>query len=238
MASLDKNDVTRMKEKKLLSKRFQWVLGTIIVAAVLFTVYLSGYVSSQQAYYNDRAFRLLSSMADKFMLHVQIADNVLRASATFENAQDANRYIVTVLHGKIQNDRDFLVTDLQKIDKTAEPNRTGKLTLFIPEDANSFRVRADYREVGSKAGIQPDNTKIPAAEEPCASAPVDIKVCATINFDPLVRSSFHDLEEGFFDDVLVADSEGNVLYQESPQGARIQNLNGLQVVQQNDGSAT
>ena len=48
-----------------------------------------------------------------------------------------------------------------------------------------------------------------------------------------MRASFDDLEEGFFDDVLVTDSEGNVFYQESPEGIRIQNVSGLQFVQEN-----
>jgi hypothetical protein len=67
--------------------------------------------------------------------------------------------------------------------------------------------------------------------KPCDDMSADIVLCATINFDPLVRPSFDDLEEGFFDDILVADSEGNVLYQQSPQGIRIRNLSGVQFLQ-------
>src|SRR5882757_3625316 len=107
MATTEKNGAARAREKAARSKRFYWVLGTIVVAAVLFTFYYSVYVSSQQAYFNERAFRLLSSMADKFALHVRIADNVLRASASYKDADAANNYIHRVLHGKIE-DHDFI----------------------------------------------------------------------------------------------------------------------------------
>src|SRR5882757_7089838 len=107
MAMAEKNGAVRTKEKTARSQRLYWVLGTVVGAAVLFTFYVSGYVSSQQAYYNERAFRLLSSMSDKFALHVRIADNVLRASASFKDADAANNYIHRVLHGKIE-DHDFI----------------------------------------------------------------------------------------------------------------------------------
>src|SRR5882757_9052708 len=97
----EKNGAAQAKEKAMRSKKLYWVVGTLVVAAVLFTLYYSVYVSSQQAYYNERAFRLLSSMSDKFALQVKIADNVLRASASFGNAKDASDYIHDVLPGKI-----------------------------------------------------------------------------------------------------------------------------------------
>lgn len=233
MATTEKNGAERVKEKAARSKRLYWGFGTIVVAAVLFTFYISGYVSSQQAYYNERAFRLLSSMADKFALHVKNSDNVLRASASFETEADANQYIHKVLRNKIQ-DRDFTITRWHKTNAKSSPSREGTLTLFLPENINTFRLRADYREMLPAPDAK--NTKLPASpEKPCEGESADITLCATIDFDPLVRSSFDDLEEGFFDDVLVADSEGNVLYQESPEGIRIQNIGGLQFVQENPG---
>jgi len=235
MATPDKNGASRAKEKETRSKRLYWGFGTAIVAAVLFTFYVSGYVSSQQTYYNDRAFRLLSSMADKFALHVRNADNILRASASFDNADLANQYIHKVLHTKIQ-DRDFIVTRWHKPNAKAIPTREGIMTLFLPDGANNFRVRADYREMLTAAADEKNSKALASPEKPCDDMSADIVLCATINFAPLVRPSFDDLEEGFFDDVLIADSDGNVLYQQSPEGIRIQNLSGMQFVQDN-GSA-
>lgn len=216
---------TAAKERALRSKRLYWVVGTIAVAAVLFTLYYSVYVSSQQAYYNERAFRLLSSMADKFALHVDIAENVLRASASYKDAEEAGDYIHRVLHGKME-EHDFTIVGWNKVDPTAKPTRQGTLTLFLPDSPNSFRIQADYRE-GAR-GLTPkagkENEILPAPERPCSGKLPPLAVCATIDFDPLVRPSFRDLEEGFFDDVLIADSEGNVLYQESPEGIRIRNI--------------
>ena len=237
MATTEKNGTARAKEKAARFKRFYWVLGTIVVAAVLFTFYYSVYVSSQQTYYNERAFRLLSSMADRFSLQVRIAGNVLRASASFPDANTANDYIHTALHGKIQ-DHDYTITNWHKADSSVKPSRQGTLTLFMPESANSFRVRADYREMFANPGDAEETKEIAAPDKPCGGARADISLCAAINFDPLIRPSFHDLEEGFFDDVLVADSEGNVLYQESSQGIRIQNISGLQFSLDNAGSGS
>src|ERR1051326_2995475 len=230
MAAIEKNGAARAKEKEARSKRLYWGFGTAIVAAVLFTFYVSGYVSSQQTYFNERAFRLLSSMADKFALNVKNPKNIRRASAIFENAELANKYIHKVLHTKMP-DHDFVVTRWHKPNTKAIPTREGTMTLFVPEGANNFRIRADYREMLSAAADEKNAKALTPPEKPCDDMSADIVLCATINFDPLVRPSFDDLEEGFFDDVLVADSEGNVLYQQSPEGIRIQNLNGLQFLQ-------
>src|SRR5215813_11224318 len=132
MATPDKNGVARANEKAARSKRLYWGFGTAVVALVLFTFYVSGYVSSQQTYYNERAFRLLSSMADKFSLHVKNADNILRASASFENADLANQYIHNVLHAKMP-DHDFVITRWHKPNTKAIPTREGTMTLFVPE---------------------------------------------------------------------------------------------------------
>src|SRR5215472_15100014 len=120
------------KEKALRFKRFYWAAGTIIVAAVLVTFYYSTYVSSQQAYYNERAFRLLSSMADKFSSRVRIAENVLKASASYPDSQKASNYIQRVLHGEME-EYDFTIIDWHKADANAQPTRNGTLTWFMPE---------------------------------------------------------------------------------------------------------
>src|SRR5882672_1328139 len=170
MAATEKNGAVRAKEKTARSKRLYWSFGTIVVAAILFTFYVSGYVSSQQAYYNERAFRLLSSMADKFALHVKNADNVLRASASFKTAEDANQYIHKVLHSKIQ-DRDFIVTSWHKPNEKAVPTREGTFTLFMPEAANSFRVRADYREMLLTATDTKNTKALMPPDKPCEGTP-------------------------------------------------------------------
>jgi len=95
--------VAQAKEKALRSKRLYWVLGTIVAVVVLFTVYYSVYVSAQQAYYTDRAFRLLSSMSDKFSLHVRIADNVLRASTSYKDAEEAGIMFTESCTAKLKN---------------------------------------------------------------------------------------------------------------------------------------
>jgi len=44
MATSEKNGAARAREKTARSKRLYWGFGTAVVAAVLFTFYVSGYV--------------------------------------------------------------------------------------------------------------------------------------------------------------------------------------------------
>lgn len=225
----EKNGAIQAREKNLRSKKLYWVVGSSIIALVLFTLYYSFYVSSQQSYYNERAFRLLSSMGDKFGQNVEIAGNVLAASASFEDATKAGNYIHGILHGKVE-EQDFAITGWNKKYPKARPTREGSLTLFLPDPPHTFRVRADYREERQAEAQQPakrvGRTLVQATipENPCSGDLPDLVVCATINFTPLVNTAFRDLEEGFFDDVLIAESQGDVLYQQSLEGTRIQNV--------------
>ena len=217
----EKNGAAQAKEKALRSKRLYWVIGTLIVAAVLFTVYFSVYVAAQQTYYNERAFRLLSSMSDKFGLQAQIAGNILKASSSYPDKDRATDYLHLALHGKLE-EKDFIITGWYKTHPEAQPERKAKVSLFAPDSFSGFAVRAEYHEgplAASSAKAAPSN--------PCASQLTDITVCASVNFDPLIRPAFDSLDEGFFDDLLVADSDGNVLYQDSQQEMRIQNINSL-----------
>jgi hypothetical protein len=224
------NGSAQAREKALRSKKLYWVVGTIVIALVLFTLYYSLYVSAQQAYYNERAFRLLSSMGDKFALDVEIAGNVLTASTTYENSAAAADYIHRVLHGKME-EQDFAINGWHKADSKTIPTREGTLTLYLPDSPNAFRLQADYREVAppqtARNHRDPSPFRAATPENPCAGGPADLMVCATIDFTPLVSPAFHDLQEDFFDDVLIADSEGPVLYQQSAGGIRIQNLSDL-----------
>ncbi|HEU0046900.1 MAG TPA: cache domain-containing protein, partial [Nitrososphaera sp.] len=124
------------------------------------------------------------------------------------------------------DESNFVITKLYKATPTAKPKRDGTLALFMPESQNSFRIRAEYRE-GAQEPVNKEKGKDTpqTSKAPCLAPFSEITVCADIDFDPLIRPSFHDLEEGFFDDVLITDSGGNVLYQESVDGIRIENLN-------------
>ena len=229
MALNEKNGSSaRDREKALRSKKLYWIAGTLFIALVLFTLYYSVYVSSQQSYYNERAFRLLSSMGDKFAQDIQTAGDVLTASASYEDKRGAAEYIHKVLHGRI-DDQSFTITGWHKRDAPKMPTREGSLTLYLPDSSNSLRIRADYLEASPPAlrrGNQAElgSVHLAAGDNPCSDGLSDIAVCATIDFAPLVRPAFHDLQEGFFDDVLIADARGPVLYQQSSVGVRIQNI--------------
>jgi len=138
----EKNGAAQTKEKALRSKRLYWVLGTLVVAAVLFTVYYSVYVAAQQTYYNERAFRLLSSLSDKFALQVQIAGNVLKAASSFPEKDKASDYVHLALHGKLE-ERDFIISGWHKTHPEAQPDRKAMVSFFAPESPTSFSVRLE-----------------------------------------------------------------------------------------------
>jgi len=72
----------------------------------------------------------------------------------------------------------------------------------MPESANSFRITAEYHE-GTQIKSAPapvtkgEKGSEPAPRKPCVDNVSDITICASINFDPLIRPSFRDLDEGF-----------------------------------------
>jgi hypothetical protein len=222
----EKNGAAQAKERALRSKRLYWVIGTLIVAAVLFTVYYSVYVSAQQTYYNQRAFRLLSSLSDKFGLQVQMAGNVLKASTSFSDQNQASDYVHLALHGKLE-ERDFTITGWHKTHPDAQPGRKAMVSFFAPNSPTNFSVRAEYHEGAVVQSADKKNVAAAVSSNPCTNTLTEITICASVNFDPLIRPAFDSLDEGFFDDLLVADSDGNVLYQDSQKEMRIENLNSL-----------
>jgi hypothetical protein len=172
------------------------------------------YVSSQQAYYSERSFRLLESMGQKLVLDVDIVRNVLAAAASKDSVDNANEYLHHSLHGALE-EKDFVVTDLRNKANDL-PSHQGSLTLFPSGSVNTSYIRADYRE--------PETTELDSS---CATGTSAIVICATIDLSALVGPAFEELEEGFFQDVLIADSRGEVLYQRSGGGMSIHNLSTL-----------
>lgn len=205
----------------LRSKRFYWGFGIIAGAIALFVLYYSFYVSSQQTYYNERAFRLLSVMGDSVTGRVERVRDVLAASAVHGDQAGADEYVRKVMSGLV-GESDFTY---DKLINPGNPDaaRDGALSLFFPVRPNSLRLPLEYRKSNSGlAGV---------GDAPCPEkspvVPSTILACATLNFEPLLRPTLLELDENFFDDVLIADSEGEVLYQQFPAEVRIKNLSSV-----------
>ena len=85
--------------KTLRSKRVLSVVATIVLAGVVFIFYYSFYVSSQRDYFNERAFRLLSTMGDSVSQQAKIAHDVIAAGASKDSADSAADYVQRALGG-------------------------------------------------------------------------------------------------------------------------------------------
>jgi len=237
------------KPKKLArSNSFVIPLATVSALVILFLVYVFWYVSAEDKYYDDRAFRVLTVLSNSFAGKVQTIGSVLGASAAFDNpapqtapagaSQDKSpAHSAATTSGKDGNAdnidswggdtaaqyvarylEEYNVTPDQVHatwgDKCSQASRDGTLTLSLQNPAD-FSLRAVYEFPPSTAGCKPathaDHLEVDAVVHPQAS----------------VRSLFDELNEGFYDDVLIADADGVVLHQQSKSRVQISDLNDL-----------
>ena len=127
-----KSRLTLPKTNVLRSKKLLWIIGTLAVVASALSFYYLVYVSSQQAYYTERSFRLLSSMADKLVLKMDNVRNVLAAAASQGTVDRANEYVERSLHGTLEP-RNFVINDVLKGNPGKPTSHEGLLTLFLPD---------------------------------------------------------------------------------------------------------
>ena len=101
-------------------------LLTSFVLVVLFSIYFFLYISSQEAYYNERAFRVLSDLRGKVLEKISIIQSVLAAStsSSYDDPQ-SDIYITNHLKG-------FRAQPVARFRKASltEPKRNGLLTLM------------------------------------------------------------------------------------------------------------
>jgi hypothetical protein len=204
----------RQTRSLLSSRKLYWILGTFGVAGIALSIYYMVYVSSQQDYYNERSFRLLASMGQKLALEIDIVRNVLAAAATKDSVEQANDYLHRSLHGTLE-EKDFVVNELHN-EKSILPSHEGSLSLFPARAMDTSAIKADYRE-----------PEMDQPGKPCVAGSSAIAICATVNLSALVGPAFDELEQGFFQDVLIADAKGDVFYQRSGGGTNIRNLSAL-----------
>src|SRR5256885_8367036 len=72
-------------KKPVRSNSFVIPLATVSGLLILFLIYVFWYVSAEDKYYNDRAFRVLSVLSESFAGKVRTIESVLGASAAFDN---------------------------------------------------------------------------------------------------------------------------------------------------------
>ena len=235
-------------KKPVRSNSFVIPLATVSGLLILFLIYVFWYVSAEDKYYNDRAFRVLSVLSESFAGKVRTIESVLGASAAFDNRavepgpastgqEEAPSPSATTALKKNNQPNDsgdgdtrtaaqYIARYLEEYgvapeqvhaswtQKCREASRDGKLSLSL-EDREGFSLRAVYTLPDTTADCKPAKK-----DEP-------LEVAAIIHPQASVRSLFGELNEGFFEDLLIADADGVVLYQQSNGGVQISDLNDL-----------
>jgi hypothetical protein len=199
------------KSKKLArSNSFVIPLATASGLLILFLIYVFWYVSAEDKYYNDRAFRVLSVLSESFAVKVQAIGSVLGASTSADSGPAA-QYVTRFLD-------EYSVTPEQVHATWTKgcnvPARDGTLTLSL-EDPSDFSLRVLYALPPSAAGCEPAKKDDP------------LEIDTIVHPQASVRALFDELNEGFYDEVLIADADGVVLYQQFKGGQQISDLNDL-----------
>ena len=185
-------------------------LTSLLVVAGLCGYYLFS-VSLKNRYYDERAFRVLSLLDNGFSETVDGLRAVFGASTKYSKAKNGayktpNEYLETFLLE--HNVRDIRGHDVGRL------GRTGILRLSPLKPSSAFTIRAVYMA--------------PPAEPVSSSVrTVPASLSATVDLGPVLDRLFDRLGDDFFDDVVVADAQGTVWYQQAPNGNRIADLAAL-----------
>jgi hypothetical protein len=194
-------------------------LITIGGLLICFSAYVFWYVSGQEGYYNDRAFRVLSALNQKFSGNILGIQEVLGASTAYPTSEKGDATSPDQsgsVKGYVADHLEPYGVTPEKVDaswegKCTEAHRDEELHLIEGGSTDSFSLKAEYSFQGDADGRCHGN----------------LKISVPLRADPVIRPLFDDLNESFFDDLFIADEDGKVLYQHSTGGDRVANLNEL-----------
>jgi hypothetical protein len=213
-------------------EKLQKLLTLLVIWAVLigfFFVYEGYFVKSQRQYLRERGFRVLALLSNELDAKIRQAQSTTKSFS---------RLLATPpIQGPDQSVRgDQLPTiaphkpsiDLQK--------KYLEIYLNVAQvNEKSFNAAANCQAESDNVPLElsPDSNTLVlsvsclAKDEKKPSSPaMNRKILYTVDLQPWIQDSFKQLG-GFFDEVLVADSAGKVLFQESKSGPRIADLQGL-----------
>jgi hypothetical protein len=192
----------------LRSHKFYVPLITVAVSVGLFLVYYFFYVARERNDANERAFRLLRVVDDQLMMKYTKLSDPFGAALLAPNETDSTEppeytttaYLERAFDGEIS---DIRINDCQDI-----TSRDGKVSLDLVTDM--------VRGLSLRATFTPDQ---PAGKK-CS-------LSATLDYGAELRQRFQNVTQDYFDDILIATSSGEVLFQKNAGGLRITDLNAL-----------
>jgi len=177
-------------------------LITLLILAILFGIYQRYYVKLQEAYLTEHAFRLLDAAGRQLDAYI---DSISRTVETAESAPEPAKN----QKGPTQASKDYLRNFLQSLEpgdlcfSDNEKDETQKCPRIEP------LVKGFSLQFGSEPGL-------------FRRSWIDFPVRGRLRLDKGIRDRLN-FGEDYFDDVLIADPQGHVVFQKA-QGNRILNV--------------
>jgi hypothetical protein len=196
---------------RIRSHKLYIPLLTIFGLAAVFCAYSFLYVSSQETYANERAFRLLSVIGDQLTKHFDNLKSVMAAALVYSPGDASPRtatertaeYIKRVAgHG------DEISIVKANLPCPNDWKREGAIKLYLLPNQANFALEAIFES---------------ALDRGLPVCSIDAKVDPAAEF----RERFHNLTSDYFDDILIATSTGEVLFESNLTGLRISSLETL-----------
>src|SRR5713101_2463337 len=218
------------------SQKLQKLLTLLITWAVLLAFFLAyeGYfVKGQREYLRERGFRVLALLSSELDAKVRQAQSTNKSFSTI--------FAKSIREEPSQSVRGDQLPAMQSPNSSVDP-RIKLLEKYLEIYLNVARV-GDKSLPAMACGTEPDNAPLELSPDRnklflsvnCSAknktnasgpAPNGKILLYSVDLQPWIQDSFKQLG-GFFDEVLVADSEGKVLFQESRSGPRVADLQGL-----------
>jgi hypothetical protein len=190
--------------------RFNTLVIPLITWGVLlipFAVYQRYYVKSQQSYLTEHGFRLLSAVGRQLDTYIDSINKTVRA-AQRSTYDPMSRFTVELASKTKEKDRQQVLMDFMR---TFHPELPIDLQAFggPPHCKDSTLFSVEFGPQSSRYGE-------------CFKSPVP----GQLVLDNFIRDRLSGIGEDYFDDVLIARTTGEVLFQRSLDN-RISNLNTL-----------
>jgi hypothetical protein len=183
-------------------------LFTLLILAILFGIYQRYYVNSREAYLTEHGFRLLDAVGRQLDAYI---DSISRTVKTAKSAREPAKHDTSKSHlGSTQASKVYLRNFLQNL----EP---GDLC-FDDNDKDETQRCSDDEQIGTNGF----SLQFGSGPGQFRRSWDDFPVNGRLRLDKGIRDRL-DFGEDYFDDVLIANPRGQVLFQQA-QGNRILNL--------------
>jgi hypothetical protein len=217
----------RLPHKPLLPPRLTLPLGAVIVLLISFAVYYFVGIAQQEASTDDRAFRSLAAMSSQ-LRDVVSTYSLVFAGATREDHQqqkrvsNSDRKTGFAAIPRATHILEFLAAQAPKLADVDDCKSS--------PDADLFKGRESTGDTSVSAAVAPraNGYNLQLASN---------RLCAYVPFESLISPLITETPSQVFDDVILADAAGEVLYQTQRSGIVANRLSHLVLTSNQAGQA-